>query len=363
MTHVLNVQVGDGRAVRRGDIVSRSLLLAIVRERLVLGIQELQAVEHVDLLIGKLFFDELFLLGLGGDMLDKGVRIADRSGHHARGRVLVLADHADDLQFQPVVVERAQTKLFGGEVDILLLRLVIAKHIRRENVSEARPADLLIAPALDLALHRLLRDEALHVLGDRACRLQTERVQHEVRDLVVFIDDQHRLVVTLGPFAVKNVILLFQKRADGLSVLSRKHLLPDVDDGIIRTVGVEKRAVIAAVHAAHRSLQKLYDVGLRDVPLFVLGKKVHIEVIGILDGAQIPGDLAVFILDVGLEGLEVVRLLVSGDHGVHHIVHDGARIDRVAVVRAAFGLRAHAHQRGHHVGHVDAFGLDRDRIA
>ena len=156
MAHICDIQFRKGLRVGCGDVIPRRLLLAVVRERLVVGIEEFQAVEDIDLMIAQLLFDELLLLGLGGDMLDKSMCITDRAAHHARRGVLVLPDHADDLQLEAVVVERAQTKLLGGEVDILFLRLVIPIHIRREDIAEACAADLLVAPALHLALDRLL---------------------------------------------------------------------------------------------------------------------------------------------------------------------------------------------------------------
>ena len=198
------------------------------------------------------------------------MRISDRARHHAGDGILVLPDDPDDLEFQPVVVQCLESKVLFAEIDIFLLRLVILVHIGREDIAKAHLADILIAPAFDFGFHCLLRDKGLHVVGDRSCRLQPQRIKHEVRNLIILIDDQDRLVIALRPFAVKNIILVFQKGVNVFPVFSREHLLPNVDHGIIRAIGGKKRTVISAVHAAHRCLHELHDVRLCDVPVHIL---------------------------------------------------------------------------------------------
>ena len=191
---------------------------------------------------------------------------------------------------------------------------------------------------------------------------ESQRVQHEVRDLVVAVDDQHDLVVFLRPLAVDQIILRPEQRAHELPVFPREHLLPGVHHRVSRAEGRKVAAVVAAEGRAHRALQQLRDVGLDDVVVRVLRVDVHIQIVGVLHGADMRGHLRVG-LQMPLEGLEVVGLLLGGDHGVHHVVEDGARVDGVLLVLVLLRLGLHAHQRGHEVGHVHALGLDGDGIA
>ena len=75
-------------------------------------------------------------------------------------------------------------------------------------------------------------------------------------------------------------------------------------------------------------------------------------------GRDLPG----VVLQVFFEGLQVVGLGLGRDHGVHHVIHDGAGIDRVLVVLIFLRLGLNAHHAGHHAGHVQGFGLDGDGV-
>ena len=237
------------------------------------------------------------------------VGIADGAAHHAGDGVAVLADNAHDLYFQAVIVQRAQTQLLIGQIDILPALLVQLILVGGENVAEAHVADFLIAPALRLGIHRLLIHKGLHIVGNAAVGFQAQSVEDQVGDLVIVIDHQHDLVVFLRPCAVQQVILLFQQGVYRLAVLPGQHLLPDVHGGIGLSIGGKEFTVISAVGGAHGVLQKLDHIGLDDISVHILGKDIHVQVVGILYRADILVYLAVFVLNIGLEGFEIVGLL------------------------------------------------------
>ena len=301
--------------------------------------------------------------GLLDDVLHKVVRVAYRAGHHAGGRVLILADYTGYPDLKAVVVERFQAELVVREVDICAALLVVLIQVGGVDVPEAHAAQLFIAPALRLRLDGFLRHERLHILRDAALGLQPQRIEHEVGYLVVAVDHQHYFVVLLRPVAVQHVVLLLQKRVDRLAVRAGQQLLPYIHRRIERAVGREERAVIATVDGAHGVLKQPHNVRFPDVAVRILCVEVHIYIIGILQGADILGYLAVAALDVLLEGLEVVRLDVGGDHGVHHVVHDGAGIDGVLRMLLLLRTGVHAHERGHKPRHVNGLGLYGYRVA
>ena len=76
-------------------------------------------------------------------------------------------------------------------------------------------------------------------------------------------------------------------------------------------------------------------------------------------GRNFPG----IVLQIFFEGLQIVFLGLGGNHGVHHVIHDGAGINRVLVVLVFLRLGLNAHHAGHHAGHVQSLGLDGDGVA
>ena len=283
MAHEGDIQIRDRSVISRSNVIPRSLLLAVICQRFIFCIQKLQPGQNVKLAAVQLFLYQFLLLGFFGDVLDKRMGIADRAGHHAGDGILILPDHTHDFQFKSVVVKSSEPKFLSREIDIAFRFRIILVHIRRENIAKAHIADLLIAPALDLCFHRFLRYEGLHVIRDRGRRFQAKRVQHQIRDLIVLVDDQDRFIVILRPFSIENIVLLLQHGIDCFPVFAREHLLPDIYDRIIGTVGREEGTVIPAVHAAHRGLHQLNHICLGDVSVYVLSIQVHIQVVGILN--------------------------------------------------------------------------------
>ena len=330
---------------------------------LVLPVKEGQTGEYLMLGILKLALYQLLCLRLMHHILHQVVGIADSAAHHAGDGVAVLADNAHDLYFQSVIVQRAQAQLLIRQIDILPALLVKLILIGGENVAEAHIADLFIAPALRLGVHRLLIHKGLHIISNAAVGFQAQSVEDQVGDLVIVVYHQHDLIVFLRPCAVQQIILLLQQGVYRLAILAGQHLLPDVHGGIGLSIGGKEFTVIPAVGSAHGVLQKLNNISLDDISVHILGKDIHVQVVGILNRADVLVYLAVFVLDIGLEGFEVVGLLFRGQHGVHHVIHDCAGVHRVLFVLLGRGLGMDAHEGAHQPGHIHALGLDGDGIA
>ena len=361
--HILHIELHQLLVIRRVDIIPGGLGLAALGQGLVLLVQEGQAVEHIMLRIFQLLAHQLLPRRLLHHMLHKVVGVADGAGHHAGHGILVLADNSDDLYLEAVIEQGTQAQVFLGHVHIFFLVLVPLVFVGWIDVSEAHAADVLIAPALQLGVEVLLVHEGLHIVGQAAVGFQAQGVEHQVGDLVVLVHHQHHLVVLLRPLAVKHVVLAFQQGVDGLPVLTGQHLLPDVHHRVHLPEGGEIAAVVPAEGLAHGRLQQVHHVGLYNVVVHILGIEVHVQVIGILDGADMGRDLPGIVLQVFFKGLQVVFLGLGGNHGVHHVIHDGAGIDRVLVVLVFLRLGLNAHHAGHHAGHVQSLGLDGNGVA
>ena len=84
-----------------------------------------------------------------------------------------------------------------------------------------------------------------------------------------------------------------------------------------------------------------------------------------MDGGHVL-DAAAPVVQVLLEGLQVVGLGLGVEHGVHHVVHDGGGVHPVRVgvgaAPAAFAVPG-SHEGGHQGGHVGALRLDGDGVA
>jgi len=73
-------------------------------------------------------------------------------------------------------------------------------------------------------------------------------------------------------------------------------------------------------------------------------------------------DLAVRVIQIALEGFQIVRLRAVLVQALHQIIHDVGRVDAPVRMRFSGLFAVHAHQRCHHAGHIRAFRLDRHRI-
>ena len=73
-------------------------------------------------------------------------------------------------------------------------------------------------------------------------------------------------------------------------------------------------------------------------------------------------DLAVRVIQIALEGFQIVRLRAVLVQALHQIIHDVGRVDAPVHMRFSGLFAVYAHQRCHHAGHIRAFRLDRHRI-
>ena len=73
-------------------------------------------------------------------------------------------------------------------------------------------------------------------------------------------------------------------------------------------------------------------------------------------------DLAVRVIQIALEGFQIVRLRAVLVQALHQIIHDVGRVDAPIRMRFSGLFAVYAHQRCHHAGHIRAFRLDRHRI-
>ena len=70
MAHEFNIELRDRGLVRLLDILTRSLLLAVFRQCFVFRVEKLQSGKDIVFFVFKLFFDEILLFRLSGDILD-----------------------------------------------------------------------------------------------------------------------------------------------------------------------------------------------------------------------------------------------------------------------------------------------------
>ena len=213
-----------------------------------------------------------------------------------------------------------------------------------------RRVDLLLAHGLH------------HGAADVVHALESEGVERQVGDLVVFVHHEHDLVVILRPGAVDHVVLILRRGAHELAVLAGEQLLPNVEAGVEAVHGLKVGRVVAAIHGLHDVLQQLGRVGLDDGAVGVLGVDGEAHVIRVLDAADIVVDLVVGVFEIFFELRQVVRLAGrAADHGVEHAVHDRVGVDLVEVVRVLVVILCARHGR-EHPGHVDWVCLDRQRV-
>lgn len=99
---------------------------------------------------------KLLRLRLLHNIFHQRVRVTDCPGHHARDGILILADYAHHLEFKAVFIERPQSQLFFGQVNVCPRLLIQRILIGRENVAEAFAAQFFVAPALALVFYCLL---------------------------------------------------------------------------------------------------------------------------------------------------------------------------------------------------------------
>ena len=256
--------------------------------------------------------------------------IADGTGHHPGQCICTLADNPHQPNLQTVPVEGLQAELLRRQV--YGLPVLDAPGIRRINVAETLAAEFLIAPALLFFLHRFRCKEGLHILCNRSIGLQAQGIEHQVRDLVVVIHHQHRLIIAFRPVAVKEVILVIEQRIHQTVLFSRQHLLPHIGNGVVLAVGGEEAGIIPPVDGAHGFLQKLHNIRLDDVSVRILGVEVHIQIIAVLYGADIVPDAAGVCIEKRFEVPQIIRLLLCRDHGIHQVIHDGTGINRITVM-------------------------------
>ena len=239
-----------------------------------------------------------------------------------------------------------------------------AGHIalRREDELEAAAAQIFIAPAALRRVDLLFVHGLHHGVADVVHALEPEGVERQVGNFIVFVHNEHDLVVILRPGAIDHVVLVLRRGAHERAVLAGQQLLPDVEAGVEATHGVKVGRVVAAVHGLHDVLQQLGRVGLDDGAVGILGIDGEAHVIRVLDAADIVVDLVVGVFEIFLELRQVVRLAGrAADHGVEHAVHDRVGVDLIEVVRIRTVILCARHGR-EHPGHVHGVCLDRQRV-
>ena len=145
-----------------------------------------------------------------------------------------------------------------------------------------------------------------HGVADVVHALKPEGIERQVGDLVVFVHNEHDLVVILRPGAVDHVVLILRRGAHERAVLAGEQFLPDVEPGVKAAHGVEVGRVVAAVHGLHDILQQLGRVGLDDGAVGILSIDGEAHVIRVLDAADVVMDLVVGVFEIFLELRQVV---------------------------------------------------------
>ena len=73
-------------------------------------------------------------------------------------------------------------------------------------------------------------------------------------------------------------------------------------------------------------------------------------------------NLTVRVIQIALEGFQIVCLRTGLVQTLHQIIHDIGRVYPPVIMRLSGFFAVYAHQRRYHAGHICAFCLDRHRI-
>ena len=229
-------------------------------------------------------------------MLGEGAGVADGAGKHVGAGVLVGPDDAGHLQGDAVVIEVAQAGVGVPQVHVEAAGLVIGVAVGVQHGLVLPGANLLVGPALVLQLHLGLVHGGLHNGVHLLLGLQSQGVQGHVVQLVVLVQDQHHLVVVVGPGAVHQVVLVLQHGADKGAVVAGEHLLPQHHAPAAHGAGQGVHAIAAAqvAHGGHvnaeilleQVLHQLLGVGEEDVPVHVFRVHQQLGVVGVLHPAD-----------------------------------------------------------------------------
>ena len=133
------------------------------------------------------------IVSQGGGVADRAVSAA---GHAALGR----AHDADDLERHADIVAVVEpVQAVARLADIRVARAAGDVALRGEDELEVAAAEVSIAPAFLRRVDLLFAHGLHHGVADVVHALKTECIECEVGDLVVFIHDEHDLVVILRP--------------------------------------------------------------------------------------------------------------------------------------------------------------------
>ena len=281
--------------------------------------------ENVGAGIGQLILNGSGILALQNDVLYQSVGIADGSGKHGGGGVLVGTDDAGHLPGGAVVIEVLQARLSLTEVCIQAGGFILGVAVGIEYHPEIHGADLLKGPTPAGGLHLSLVKGSLSQGVNVLLGGQTQGIEGHIVDLVVFIHNNDDLIIGIGPGAIDHVVLVFQHSIDQAAVFTGQKLLPQLESthgthgAHIHTEGFAHVQHGGNIHAEildQQFLQQLLGIGPDDGAVHTLRVDQHIQIVGVLNAlqrlTQITFRIGLLLLDVGLECLQIV---FGGFHG------------------------------------------------
>ena len=157
--------------------------------------------------------------------------VADGAFHHAGRGVGVGADDAGNFQRGAHIVRAEQivhARVRDAQIGVAAGLGVVAVVLPRQDQLERSAAQLVKAPAVLCLVNAVALHGRAHGVFHLFRALQAHGVHDKVADLIVFVDDEHDLVIVLWPCAVEHVVLLLHERADKRAVFAGEHFFPDL---------------------------------------------------------------------------------------------------------------------------------------
>ena len=191
------------------------------------------------------------------------------------------------------------------------------------------------------------------------CGLQPKRIQNQIGNFILTVDNQHNLIICLRPASGNQFILIVKHRADQFPVCPGQHFLPDlhIPGHHIRLHGFTGNAVS---HRVHHILHNCRNIAMYKLPVFIPGINVEGDIIAVLDHTGILAHRTALCLEIITECRKVIRIRFDVEHGIHQIIHDRTCIYGVArMIPTLPG----GHKGGNHARQVYRFRLNGDRVA
>ena len=323
--------------------------------------------EDVHCFVFQLRLHDGHLLHLLEHIVAQKAGISHGAGEHGGCCVGIGTENANHLQGDTGVfgvVEVFQAGLGLAQIGIAARGRIMLKAGGREEHLVGFAAKLLIAPGGGIVGGNfLLVEGGAGDFGHLGLLFKAQGVEHQIGQLIVFVDNQHHLVVGLRPLTVNEIILLFDEVADDLPIFSGEDLLPDIhgaEAGHAVHISRGKAGGALTIEAFHGGVDELHHIRADDSAGGILGVDIHVEVIAILQGAHMGHDGAILALKVVAKTVEIVGFRAGAGHGVHHVVHDGVGID--AIFLLGLLLLAVGHHGRHQCGHIHCLSLELDGV-